>query len=157
VFTAEGVSPVFKSHNLAAARARHLSLPAPGSKGHMSLPGGEEGDRNPGDSGANAAVLLARGANGAIYRRDLAASRARSQQEGWSPMAPAVEGPVVAVATAADRVMLLALDGKGAALQAQAQAGHAAEKWTALGGTFTGRLTALGLAKSVELFAADAG
>src|SRR5262249_10335701 len=122
-----------------------------------SLPGGKEGDRNPGDSGANAAVLLARGANGAIYRRDLAASRARSQQEGWSPMAPAVEGPVVAVAAAAGPGMLLALDGKGAALQAQAQAGHAAEKWTALGGTFTGRLTALGLAKSVELFAADAG
>jgi hypothetical protein len=59
------------------------------------------------------------------------------------------------VATGSDRLVFFALDPAGAVLRADSHGQHPARAWHALGGRFTGAVTATVSAKAIDLLAQD--
>jgi hypothetical protein len=116
-----------------------------------SLPSGQPG----GGADSQGGKRIARGADGATYRQVQNAARKLRRDEGWALAAPAVEGPVTALALGPDRIALFTLDAEGAVLHAEVAGKARPGKWRKLGGRFTGAVTALVLANSVELLALD--
>jgi hypothetical protein len=153
--TQPGKSPfIFDLSDSIAAAGGVGKLVSVGGTG--SLPGGRSQE---GGLAGRHDMLVARGADGAIYRKVTDAERRQSRDAGWTLAAPVVEGPVTALSVGSGRVALFAVDAEGAALYAESAGSGSGDarptKWFNLGGRFTGAVTAVALATSIELLACD--
>jgi hypothetical protein len=115
------------------------------------------GDRQTGGEHSGGAgrrgTLLARGADGAVYRRVTGKDQVLRREQGWTLAAPPVEGPVTAVA-AAGRAALFARGAEGAVLHA-APGAKGPGQWRNLGGRFAAPPVALALGDAIVLLARD--
>lgn len=159
VQTTPGISPFIFPFTNVIGTARGRAMLTTTGKGAFFPQDGFAGGGGK-QSGGKRGISLGRGADGTVYRKIVDGERRQQQRdEGWIAAIPAVAGAVTAVATAAGRVALFALDAEGVVLRAEIandqSGGERPAKWQKLGGRFTGAVTAEALATSVELLASD--
>ena len=153
VQTRPGISPVIRSLSTMSKETSDIAaLVKAGVFGGLTPKGGKPGNRR--------GQLVARGADGAVYRSMPNTERWTPRDESWALAAPAVEGPVIAVAAEKNRLAFFALDPQGAVLRADVVGERSAAAWRKLtprskDGRFTGALAAVTQAKSIELLAHD--
>jgi hypothetical protein len=149
-----GRSPLNFSFSEWVEGGRVTQVPEAGSMAKLS-PKKFALDRDPSLDVKVEGHILAKGADGSLYRQVIEAGKPWRPDLGWMPAASAVDGVVTAVLTETDRVALFTVDRAGVALHADLRRDDQPAEWRSLGGRFTGTLAAVARKKSIELIAHD--